>query len=57
MADSKPHKPAPKKAQTREERMKSALKSNMARRKAQARARAGDKGTTGTAHPAPEKES
>lgn len=40
------HKPAPpaapKKALTREDRLKAALKANMGRRKAQARARAGE---------------
>ncbi|MEL6508676.1 MAG: hypothetical protein AAFQ47_16530 [Pseudomonadota bacterium] len=38
----------PNKAESREDRLKAALKANMARRKAQARARAGsDKGKTG----------
>lgn len=35
----KPDSPAPKKTQTREERLKAALKANMGRRKAQAKAR------------------
>ena len=39
----------PKKPQTREDRLKAALKANMGRRKAQARARAEqDQGSTGT---------
>tara|TARA_R110002073_G_scaffold131880_2_gene278602 strand:+ start:474 stop:629 length:156 start_codon:yes stop_codon:yes gene_type:complete len=37
--------PKPKPAQTREERLKAALKANMGRRKAQAKARAADSGT------------
>lgn len=42
--ENKPRKPAPAKPQTgREDRLKAALKANLARRKAQARARkAGD---------------
>ncbi|ARU00218.1 hypothetical protein [Yoonia vestfoldensis] len=43
--DSKDSKPQPvKTAATREERLKAALKANMAKRKAQARARAADAG-------------
>ena len=38
--DRKPDQPAPKKALSREDRLKAALKANMGRRKAQAKARA-----------------
>ncbi|NNE52970.1 MAG: hypothetical protein HKN30_11285 [Sulfitobacter sp.] len=45
MADRKaPRKPAPQ-GQSREDRLKAALKANMARRKAQARARAAEEET------------
>ncbi len=40
-------KTTPRKAMTREERLKDALKANMARRKAQARARAAQSPTIG----------
>lgn len=40
MEQKPPGKTAPGKGETREERLKAALKANMARRKAQARARA-----------------
>jgi hypothetical protein len=40
MEQKPPGKTAPAKGSTREERLKAALKANMARRKAQARARA-----------------
>ncbi|WP_371226056.1 hypothetical protein [Roseovarius sp. 2305UL8-3] len=43
MTKPKPGKPAPKTGETREDRLKAALKANMGRRKAQARARAEDK--------------
>ncbi|MBD3664585.1 hypothetical protein [Sulfitobacter aestuariivivens] len=39
MADRSASRPPEKKRQTRDERLKAALKANMARRKAQARAR------------------
>ena len=39
MDQKNPGKSPPRKAQTREERLKAALKANMAKRKAQARAR------------------
>ena len=57
MADDKPHQTKPQKAQNREERLKSALKANMARRKAQARARADGQGPAGNAQNAQNKES
>lgn len=40
MTEKKPPKPADRKASSREDRLKAALKANMARRKQQARARA-----------------
>ena len=40
MTDDTPHKPRKPAPQTREDRQKAALKANMAKRKAQARARA-----------------
>ncbi|MEP2531169.1 hypothetical protein [Shimia sp.] len=40
MEQKSPRKSKPNKAQTREDRLKAALKANMGRRKAQARARA-----------------
>jgi len=43
MTKSKPGKTPPKVGETREDRLKAALKANMGRRKAQARARADDK--------------
>lgn len=42
MADKTPSRPAPAKPNSREDRLKAALKANLARRKAQARARAAD---------------
>lgn len=39
MTETKPGKPAPKRGETREDRLKAALKANLARRKAQMRAR------------------
>ncbi len=47
MTRDKPPK-TPKKASGKEDRLKAALKANMARRKAQARARAGQDDATGT---------
>jgi hypothetical protein len=47
MADKSSRPAKPKTAQTREDRLKSALKANLARRKAQARARAEPHGDTG----------
>ena len=44
MEQNKPGKKLPKKTETREDRLKAALKANMAKRKAQARARAADAG-------------
>ena len=41
MSEKDKRSPTPKAAQSREERLKAALKANMAKRKAQARARAG----------------
>jgi hypothetical protein len=42
MTKAKPGKSAPKTGETREDRLKAALKANMGRRKAQARARRDD---------------
>jgi hypothetical protein len=47
MEQKPPGKTAPATGQTREERLKAALKANMARRKAQARARAVKQTPTG----------
>ena len=44
MEQNKPGKKQPKKTETREDRLKAALKANMAKRKAQARARAAGDG-------------
>lgn len=42
MADKTPPRPGSKPGQTRDDRLKAALKANLARRKAQARARGGE---------------
>jgi|GEM_PF-2196957 len=47
MTKKRPEKPAAR-AETREDRLKSALKANLARRKAQARARGADHDAAGT---------
>lgn len=58
MAQKADPKESVKTNEAREDRLKAALKANLARRKAQARARAQDQGTnTGTSAPAgPEKD-
>jgi hypothetical protein len=54
MEQKNPGKTSPAKSGTREERLKAALKANMARRKAQARARAAQQAAAGD--DAPEQE-
>ena len=51
MRDEKPAPKARPAAQSREDRLKAALKANMARRKAQMRARATDEGQGGPDRP------
>ncbi|WP_300037229.1 hypothetical protein [uncultured Roseobacter sp.] len=56
MADKSPSKGAVKTAQSREDRLKAALKANLARRKAQSRARADGQGNeAGTPAPTGQK--
>jgi hypothetical protein len=52
MEQKPPGRPTPAKGDTREERLKAALKANMARRKAQARARAAKAAAPDGASPA-----
>jgi hypothetical protein len=50
MADRKSPKPGSKSPQTREDRLKAALKANLGRRKAQAKARLAEEGDDSGSH-------